>query len=302
VTRSPTSTAESFEPAFDDARAQFPVLRSLVHLNAGTFGPLAQSVHDAMRAEQDSDLLRGRVGQAYFERLLAMRDTMRHAFARLVGTDATSIALTTSTTEGCNVVLGGLGLAPGDQVVTTTDEHFGLLGALHASGADIVVVPPSPERIVAAVTPRTRLLALSQVLWTTGDTLPVRQVREETGVPVLVDGAQSVGAMPVDPQGLDFLTVSGQKWLCGPDGTGAVVVADPARLRVRSPSHFSQVSYEPDGAYVPREGAARFEATWWSAASLAGMLAAIELRPAWWPARPSRRRPSSRGWPRPASS
>ena len=55
-------------------------------------------------------------------------------------------------------------------------------------------------------------------------------------MPVLVDGAQSVGAIPVDCAGVDFYTVSGQKWLCGPDGTGALIVADPERLRVAGPA------------------------------------------------------------------
>jgi L-cysteine/cystine lyase len=165
--------------------------------------------------------------------------------------------------------------------VTTTDEHFGLLGALSTSGARIVVVAPEPEAVRAAVTPRTRLLALSQVIWTTGRVLPVRELRDETGIPVLVDGAQSVGAIPVDAAGLDYLTISGQKWLCGPDSTGALVVADPDGLRVTSPSYFSQAEYEPDGRFVPRAGAARFDPGWCPASSLTGLLAALESRPAW---------------------
>ena len=86
--------------------------------------------------------------------------------------------------------------------------------------ARVVVVPPEPERILEAVTPRTRLLALSHVLWTTGQVLPVQELRAESGLPILVDGAQSVGTIPVDLEGLDYYTISGQKWLCGPEGTG----------------------------------------------------------------------------------
>ncbi len=89
--------------------------------------------------------------------------------------------------------------------------------------------------------------------------LPVHELRAATGVPILVDGAQSVGAVEVDATGLDFYTVSGQKWLCGPEGTGALVVADPEALRVGHPSYLSQDGYEHDGAFEPQAGAARFD-------------------------------------------
>ena len=212
---------------------------------------------------------------------LELREQLRARLAALVAADPLQVALTSSTTDGCNIVLGGLDLAPTDEIVTTTDEHFGLLGPLHASGARVVVVDPDPDAILAAVTPRTRLLALSQVLWTTGRVLPVRELRDETGVPVLVDGAQSVGAIPVDAAGLDYLTISGQKWLCGPDSTGALVVADPESLGVAAPSYFAQAGYEPDGSFEPRPGAARFDPNWWSAASLCGCSRRSTRRPAW---------------------
>ena len=98
---------------------------------------------------------------------------------------------------------------------------------------------------------------------------------------MLVDGAQSVGAIPVAAAGLDYLTISGQKWLCGPDATGALVVADPDGLAVSAPSYFSQAEYEPDGQFEPKPGAARFDPGWWPASSLAGLLAALDSRPAW---------------------
>ena len=88
-----------------------------------------------------------------------------------------------------------------------------------------------------------------------------------------------MGAIDVDAGGLDYYTVSGQKWLCGPDATGALVVAEPERLRVGRPSYFAQRSFEPDGSYEPREGAARFDPNWISASSIAGLLAALEIAP-----------------------
>ena len=265
-----------------EARALFPVLERLAYLNAGTFGPLARPTLDAMTRELAADAERGRQGKEYFERMLDLRERVRAALAALVGAEPVQVALTASTTDGCNIVTAGLDLSPEDEVVTTAEEHFGLIGALHASGARVVVVEAESDAIAAAVTPNTRLLALSQVLWTSGRALPVRELRERTGVPVLVDGAQSVGAVPVDARGLDFLTISGQKWLCGPDATGALVVAEPERLRVARPSYFAQSAYEPTGAFTPRQGAARFDPGWTPPASLCGLLAALETRPEWW--------------------
>ncbi|HXG76075.1 MAG TPA: aminotransferase class V-fold PLP-dependent enzyme [Gaiellaceae bacterium] len=264
----------------EEARAHFPVLERYAYLQAGSVGPLARATVAAMRAEEERNLVEGRAGAPYLERILALRAELRARLAGLVGAEEEQVALTASTTDGCNIVLAGLDLRPEDEVVTTTDEHFGLLGPLHASGARVVVVPPEPERILAAVTPRTRLLALSQVLWTTGQVLPVHELRERSGVPVLVDGAQSVGALAVEARGLDFLTLSGQKWLCGPEGTGALLVADPERLRVARPSYFAQQRHEPDGRFEPWPGARRFDPNWMPSALMAGLLAALELEPA----------------------
>ena len=236
---------------FEEARAQFPVLERVAYLQAGSAGPLARATTEAMRAEEERNLADGRVGLEYIEHVLALRAELRAELAGLVGVDAEQVALTGSTTDGCNLVVAGLDLDPGDEVVTTTDEHFGLIGPLHASGARVVVVAPDSQAILAAVTPRTRLLAVSHVLWTTGQILPVHALRERTRVPVLVDAAQSVGTIPVDANGIDFLTISGQKWLCGPESTGALVVAEPDRLRVARPSYFSQERYDEDGAFEP---------------------------------------------------
>jgi L-cysteine/cystine lyase len=269
------------EAEFEAARAHFPVLERIAYLNAGSMGPLSRATVDALRAELDRELRGGRSGGDYIDRVLELRVELRRRLATLVAAEPEQVALTSSTTDSCNVVLAGLDLGPEDEIVTTTDEHFGLIGPLHTSGARVLAVPPDPDLIVAAVSPRTRLLALSQVLWTTGAVLPVRELREQTGVPILVDGAQSVGAIPVDAEGLDFLTISGQKWLCGPDSTGALVVRDPERLRVARPSYFSQARHEPDGAFLPWPGARRFEPGWLSAGSMSGLLAALDGRPHW---------------------
>jgi selenocysteine lyase/cysteine desulfurase len=266
---------------FAEARARFPLLERIAYLNAGTSGPLAVATVEAMAAEEAAALTGGRSGKAYVDHAFALWERLRAMLADLVAVQPEQVALTASTTDGCNIVLAGLDLGPDDEIVTTTDEHFGLLGPLHASGARVVVVEPDPDRIVAAVSPRTRLLALSQVLWTTGQILPVHELKARTGLPILVDGAQSVCAVPVDARGLDYLTISGQKWACGPEATGALVVAEPEGLRVGRPSHFAQARYEADGAFEPRPGAVRFQPNWLPLPSVAGLIAALEDLPPW---------------------
>jgi L-cysteine/cystine lyase len=144
-----------------------------------------------------------------------------------------------------------------------------------------VVTDPEPERILEAVTSRTRLIAVSHVLWTTGSVLPVDELKASSGLPILVDGAQSVGVIPVDASGLDYYTISGQKWLCGPEGTGALVVTQPEALRVARPSYLSQQAYASDGAFVPKAGAPRFDPNLTPTASVAGLRTAISTIPTW---------------------
>src|ERR1019366_3110310 len=86
---------------------------------------------------------------------------------------------------------------------------------------------PALEAISPLVTERTRLISLSHVTWTTGARLDIGAVTRfgrERGIPVVIDGAQSAGAIPIDVKALDvdFYAIPMQKWLCGPDGTGAL--------------------------------------------------------------------------------
>jgi L-cysteine/cystine lyase len=100
-------------------------------------------------------------------------------------------------------------------------------------------------------------------------------------VPVLVDGAQSAGAIPVTAGDFDFYTVSAQKWLCAPEPSGALFVRDPERLRIAAPGYLSQTSYEPTGAFVAKDGAARFDNGWLATPALLGINAALAAHPEW---------------------
>ncbi len=273
---------------FEEGRAAFPVLSRLAYLNAGTFGPLAKVTVEAMQRHLRADLERGRGGKEYFDEVLELRERARVRLADILGVSPEHVALTSSTSRGCSIVVAGLGLGPEDEVVTTDSEHFGLLGPLQASGARVRIarVAGRPaaealETVLEQVGPLTRLVAVSHVFWRTGHVLPIEELKSRVDVPLLVDGAQSVGAIPVDVAPFDFYTVSGQKWLCGPDATGALYVASPEELPLAAPSYFSQESYEPDGTFLPKAGAARFDSSWIAAGSLAGLLAALDVAPDW---------------------
>jgi len=270
----------------DEARRQFPVFERFAYLNAGTNGPLARATVEAMVGQAQADLETGRGGAAYFERIVQLRERVRAKLAAMVGVAEENLSLSTSTTNGCNIVLAGLGLGPDDEVVTTDGEHFGLLGALATSPAQVRVaavreLPPEQalEVLLAEVTPTTRLLALSDVCWMSGNRLPVRELKEATGLPVLVDGAQSAGAIPVEAGEVDYYAFSCQKWLCGPDGTGGLAVREPDTLAVAAPSYLSQDGYEPTGLFTPRAGAARFDSGWTPPPALAGLDAALDVAP-----------------------
>jgi L-cysteine/cystine lyase len=264
---------------FEDVRAAYPVLDQFAYLNAGTNGPLARATGEAILAEELVDLAQGRGGEPYFSRALAMRDEVRAKLAGHLGADPAQVALTRSTTDGCNIVLAGLRLGPQDEIVTTDVEHFGLIGPLHASGAKVVAAPE--DKVVEAVTERTRLIAVSHVSWVTGNSLDPSGIKAETNLPVLVDGAQAAGVLPIRADDVDYYAVSCQKWLCGPDVTGALVVARPDELDVALPSYFAQAEHEPDGSYTAREGAERFDSGWIGSPSLAGLSAALDVHPDW---------------------
>jgi selenocysteine lyase/cysteine desulfurase len=221
-------------------RAQFPVLRAKAYLNAGTCGPLPEAAVQAATAAMRTAADEGRAGMRW-ERLQELRPLVRAAYAERLGALPEDVALTSSTSDGVARVLVGLGIGEGDEVVTSDTEHPGLFGPLiaaRARGATIRAVPFADVR--DAVGPETTLVACSHVDWVTGAVVPNLSGVE---VPVLLDGAQGVGAVAVDVAalGCDFYAGSGQKWLCGPEGTGMLWV-NPLwreRLEVAAPGYLN---------------------------------------------------------------
>jgi selenocysteine lyase/cysteine desulfurase len=109
----------------DEARARFPVLERFAHLNAGSLGPWSHATFEAMAERSRFDHAHGRGGRAWLESMLALRARIRARLAELINSSPEQLALTGSTTDGCNVVLAGLKLEPGDEIVTTDAEHPG---------------------------------------------------------------------------------------------------------------------------------------------------------------------------------
>ena len=240
-------------------REQMPATRAVHYLNTGTNGPLPKMAADAMKAEAEREFLQGRY-LPFIERLYAEMDTTRNLLARIVGASYDEIALTHSTTEALNIVLWGLRWLPGDEVVTTSLEHVGGVAplALIKSRHGIVVKYVNVEygdhyneeafvsAVERALTPRTRLLLVSHVSTSTGITFPVKKLVElchAKNVYVLVDGAQAVGAIPVNMHelGVDFYAMAGRKWLCGPEGIGVLYVAKE-RIPELDPTFISPAS------------------------------------------------------------
>jgi selenocysteine lyase/cysteine desulfurase len=263
----------------DSLRAEFPVLERLAYLNAGTDGPVPAAAARAARAALEDQLMGGR-WTPHFEARMESGAALRESYARVLGCTPDDVALTTSTSEGIGMVLAGLDLGPGDEIVTSDQEHPGLLGPLRAArdrGATIRMV--AFRDLADAIGPQTRLVACSHVSWVGGEVAPAALA--DAGIPVILDGAQGAGAVPVDVAALGCAAyaAAGQKWLCGADGTGMLYLAPAFRERVRAiaPSYMS-FSDASQGIDAPlRETAQRFDTPSLSRESIAFSRASLAV-------------------------
>jgi L-cysteine/cystine lyase len=245
-------------------RARFPVFERLSYLNAGTEGPVPQAAVEAVRERVELEATHGRCGKRYFQTLMELAASLRAGYAGVLGCAPEDVALTGSTTDGVNTVLSGLDLRPGEEILTSDEEHPGLLAPLGrarlARGVRVRVVPFA--EIAGAVTPATRLVACSHVSWASGRVADTAALAAGD-VPVLLDAAQALGAIPVDVRsmGCDFYACSGQKWLCGPEGSGCLFVR-PERLDdllIPWPGYGSLADAARPLEFEPADGAARFD-------------------------------------------
>jgi selenocysteine lyase/cysteine desulfurase len=268
-------------PPLAALRAQFPVLERLAYLNAGTNGPLPREAIAAARVQLGRELDDGRASGPHFERRAQLALELRAAYAERIGCAAADLALTSSTTEGIARVLLALGLGPGEEIVTSDEEHPGVLGPLAGQRARGVEVRLAPwAELANAVGPRTALVVCSHVSWRSGRFAPLDALRA-LDVPVLLDGAQGAGAVPVDVDALGCAAyaAAGQKWLCGPEGTGLLYVSPALRERMRPPAPGYVNLAEPgEGiAAAPWDDARAYDTPALPAASLAQAAAALDV-------------------------
>jgi L-cysteine/cystine lyase len=257
----------------DTLRAELPAVQTTGYFNTGSNGPIPRLAYEAADMTARRELEQGRIiPGAYVDNRERNRGVAALA-AGIFGAHPDEIALTHSATEGLGTALMGLTWNPGDEIVTTLEEHPGLLLPLAllarrfgvitryaniGDGASGVV-----EALASQVTSRTRVIAVSHVLWSTGAVLPLRDISEfarRHELMVVVDGAQSAGQVSVNLQamGIDAYAMAGQKWLCGPEATGLLYVRKD-RFADIAPTYARYGQFEPSGYFIPAEGAKRYE-------------------------------------------
>jgi L-cysteine/cystine lyase len=266
-------------------RAAFPVLERTAYLNAGTCGPLPAAAQRAAVEAWRFGTEEGRSG-AFYERLMALSDELRARYASALGAVADDVALTSGTSDGCGRVVAGVSLGPGDEIVTADDEHPGLQGPLIAArlqrGVTLRAVPLA--EIPNAVSENTKLVACSHVSWHSGTMAPVAAIvaaADAYDIPVLLDGAQGVGAVPVDVGALGVAAYagSGQKWLCGPVGCGMLWVA-PAfgeRISALAPAYRGVANHDGGLASGLVDDARRYDVPSQDLATVVAAAAAFDI-------------------------
>ncbi len=213
-------------------RAQFPVTAHKSYMNCGTSGPSPLPVLAKVRQTLEQLAASGEYGGW---------ETARTSLARFVDVADEEICLTHNTTEGINIVAGGLPLKAGDEVVMTSHEHAGnalpWLNMAKLKGIVIKVFEPQStaagnlERIASLLNPKTRVVAVPHITCTAGHVLPVKDISalcRDKGVWSFVDGAHGTGMMPLSLRelGCDFYASCCHKWLLAPAGTGYLYVRE----------------------------------------------------------------------------
>ncbi len=247
-------------------RAQIPVTRECIYLNTGGIAPSLGAVTETFVGEFQAIAQQGPPLIMDYQRHATRLEEARQQLAHFCGVEAIDLCLTHGVADGTTTVFNGIDWQAGDDLILTDEEHPAVrmpaerLSASHGVQIHYLPIGGSEaqilQRLEDLITPRTRLLALSHVTTDTGTRLPARAIVElahRHGVPVLYDGAQSLGQFPVNVAelGADFYSLLVYKWMYGPYSAGALYVEKSWQDKLR---------IVPSSAnYFGSSGARRFE-------------------------------------------
>ena len=244
-----------------------------IHLNnAGASLPPDAVVNTMVDFLQEEALYGGYETEAKYR---AQLDHTHTLIAQLIHAGADEIALVENASAAWDIAFNGLNFQPGDEVITSEMEYasnvLGLLNAQKLYGIVIKMIPNDARgnfplsALEAAITPQTKLIAVTQIPSTAGNVLPaaaIGQVARKHNIVYLLDACQSVGQMPVDVQaiGCDMLAVTGRKYLRGPRGSGFLYVRREMqdKLKLLFFDGRTVTSMNQQG-FVVRQDARRFE-------------------------------------------
>jgi selenocysteine lyase/cysteine desulfurase len=228
------------ERFWEAVRGRFPLRDGIVPMNAANLAPAPHSVVEMVLSTTRQ--LEGDVSSQNRARFSAIQQAARERMARFLGAAPEEIALVRNASEANNIIVGGLALRPGDEVVLWDENHQTNNVAWDVAAqrygftvrrVGFEVMPESPgealELFVRAMGPTTRVVAFSDMSNVSGLLLPTRAIchaARERGIYSHVDGAQTLGAMPraLHDLGCDSYAASAHKWLMGPKETGVLFV------------------------------------------------------------------------------
>jgi L-cysteine/cystine lyase len=226
-------------------RQLFPALANKSYFNYGGQGVLSEPTLTAIVEAFEYVQRSGPFGLRVNAWTTQVAQQARQQLAKLLNVDARNISLTEDVTVGCNIAIWGMPWQAGDHILLTDCEHPGVIASVQeierrygvtSTTAPLLMAADATALLVGHLTPETKLVVISHVLWNTGQILPLAEIMEAVKafnpeIRVLVDAAQSVGMMPLNlvELGVDFYAFTGHKWCCGPEGVGGLYVSSDAR-------------------------------------------------------------------------
>jgi L-cysteine/cystine lyase len=234
----------------EEQRQQFLGLANKTYFNFGGQGTMPQASLDAIVNTHQYIQEVGPFSAQINSWLQEKTALLKSAIAEELKTISDTITLTENVTAGCNIALWGLEWQPGNSILMTDCEHPGIIATVQEIARRFAVkVEICPiletlnqgnpvEVIQQHLTPDTRLVVISHLLWNTGQVLPLKEIvavchnysQSKQTIRVLVDAAQSVGSLDLNlPElGVDYYAFTGHKWLCGPAGVGGLYISKDA--------------------------------------------------------------------------